>query len=209
MTPVIRSGPSVYQTSHDLLCQVLRKVLVDVVQAGRGAAGGIGSVECQAVATLYMLLMDHPIDRRGRCRSCRRPGAVFGSRWRRCQVYGKANVWLHQPDEALLLRLLAHELGLAAAPRPATGVASGRAPASDPGDTDMLPAIAADRPTEPLRTPAVPSTPTAQAGRPDLTHGGAGDDPDGPRSRRVPPDNQIQLLVGRSFVLSGASTWQV
>ncbi|MGH3775427.1 MAG: hypothetical protein ACRDRR_06770 [Pseudonocardiaceae bacterium] len=122
VTPVMRSGLSVYQTSHDLMCQVLRKVLVDGTQAGPGAADGIGSVECQAVATMYMLLMDHPIDQRGRCRSCRRPGAVFGSRRRRCRVYGKASVWLHQPDEALLLGLLVHELGLAAAPRPATGV---------------------------------------------------------------------------------------
>ncbi|MGH3946464.1 MAG: hypothetical protein ACRDRY_24550 [Pseudonocardiaceae bacterium] len=129
---MMHSSLSVYQTGHDLMCQVLRKVLLNGVQAGRSAAGGIGSVECQAVATLYMLLMDHPIDRRGRCRSCRRPGAVFGSRWRRCRVYGKASVWLHQPDEALLLRLLVHELGLAAAPPPATGVAPGRASASDP-----------------------------------------------------------------------------
>lgn len=59
-----------------------------------------------------MLLMDHPIDRRGPCGSCRRPGAVFGPRWRRCRVYGKANVWLHQPDEALLLRLLGPGVGL-------------------------------------------------------------------------------------------------
>ncbi len=109
MTPVIRSGPSVCQTNHDLLCRLLRKVLVDGVQAGRGAAGGIGSVECRAVATLYMLLMDHPIDRRGRCRSCRRPGAVFGPRWRRCRVHIKANLYLHQLDEVLLQRLLAHE----------------------------------------------------------------------------------------------------
>ncbi len=177
VTAVIRSGPSVYQTSHDLLCQMLRKVLVDVVQAGCGAAGGIGSVECQAVATLYMLLMDHPIDRRGRCRSCRRLGAVFGPRWRRCRVFGKANVWLHQPDEALLLPLLVDELGLGRRARSATVVASGRVSASDLDDTDMLPAIAADRLTEPLQTPAVPPTSTAQARLPDLAHGGTGDDP--------------------------------
>ncbi len=182
VTPVIRSGPSVYQTSHG-------------VQAGRGAAGGIGSVECQAVATLYMLLIDHPIDRRGRYRSCRRPGAVFGPRWRRCWVFGNANMWLHQLDEALLARLLVHELGLATAPRPATGVASGRASASDPNDTDMLPAIAADRPTEPLQTPAVPPTPTAEAGWPDLAHGRAGDDPESPQPRRVPSDNPILPIV--------------
>ncbi len=177
MTPVIRGGPSVCQTSHNLMCQVLQKILVDGVQPGRGTAGGIGSVECRAVATLYMLLMDHSIDRRGRCRSCRRPGTVFGPRWRRCRVYGKANVWLHQPEEALRLRhLLTHELGLA----PTPPAAPGRAPASDPEATDVLPAIAADPPTQPLQTPAVPSPLPPRgprgAGRPDQDHGGVGDD---------------------------------
>lgn len=105
--------PTVYCTGHQLICELLRGVLRDAVQAGPGAAGGIGSVECQAVATLYLLLMDHPIDPRGRCRSCRRPGRVFGPRWRRCRVHAKAIVWLVQSDEALLLRLLADEPGLA------------------------------------------------------------------------------------------------
>jgi hypothetical protein len=57
--PVIRSGPSGYQASHGPLCQVLRKVVVDAARAGRGAAGGVGSVECRAVVTLHSLLMDH------------------------------------------------------------------------------------------------------------------------------------------------------
>jgi hypothetical protein len=86
---------SVHQTSYDLMCRVLRQGLRDAVQAGPGAAGGIGTVECQAVAALYLLLMDHPMDRRGRCRSCRRPGAVFGPRWRHCRVHGKAKLCLH------------------------------------------------------------------------------------------------------------------
>ncbi len=102
-------SPRVRQTSYDLMCRVLRRVLSDAVQAGPDAAGGIGSIECQAVATLYMLLMDHPIDPRGRCRSCRRPGAVFGPRWRRCRVHAKATLCLHQLDEALLRRFLADE----------------------------------------------------------------------------------------------------
>lgn len=144
---------TVYETSHDPLCRMLRKALVEVVQAGPGSAGMIGSVLCRSVATLYTLLLDHPIDRRGRCRSCRRPGAVFGSRWRHCRVYGEANLWLWQLDEALLQRLLAHELGLAAAPPPA---APGGAPARNPDDTDVLPAITADPPAQSLQTPAVP-----------------------------------------------------
>ena len=144
-------SPSVPQTSYDLMCRVLRQMLRDAVQAGPGAAGGIGIVECQAVAALYLLLMDHPIDQRGRCRSCRRPGAVFGSRWRCCRVYVKAALWLRQPEE-LLRRLLAQELGLTA-PTP---------------------------PTDPLPTPAVPPSPIPPAGQSDPDHGGAGDGPRAP-----------------------------
>jgi hypothetical protein len=107
--PVIRGGPSVYQTSRDALCQLLRKVLVDGAQAGRGATGGVGSVEWQAVITLYSLLRDHPVDQWGRCRSCRRPGSVFGSRWRPCRVHSKATLCLRQLDDVLLLDLLADE----------------------------------------------------------------------------------------------------
>jgi hypothetical protein len=115
------------------MCRVLRQVLGDVVQAGPGAVGGLGTVECQAVAALYLLLVDHPIDERGRCRSCRRPGAVFGPRWRCCRVYVKASLWLRQPAEVLRC-LLAQELGLTAV-TPSAG--PGRALASDPEDTEV------------------------------------------------------------------------
>jgi hypothetical protein len=144
---------SVHQIGYDVMCRVLR----DAVQAGPGAAGGIGIVEWRAVAALYLLLVDHPIDQRGRCRSCRRPGAVFGLRWRRCRVYVKAALWLRQPEE-VLRRLLTHELGMAA----------------------LTP------PVDPLPTPAVPSAPIPPAGQPDPGHGGTGDDPESPRSRRGP-----------------------
>ncbi len=119
-------SPSVYQTNYRVVCEALRKVLVTAVQAGPGTAGGVGSVECQAVAALYLLLLDHPIDRWGRCRSCRHPGAVFGLRWRDCQVHGKADLCLLGLTEELPSRWLAYELGLAASPPPA---APGRAPA--------------------------------------------------------------------------------
>jgi hypothetical protein len=114
---------SVHRTSRDPLCQMLRKVLVDGAQAGRG----IGSVECRAVLTLYSLLPDHPVDRWGRCRSCRRPGSVFGARWRHCQVHDKETLCLRQLDE-VLLSMLADDLGLATAPPPA---APGSAQAGD------------------------------------------------------------------------------
>jgi hypothetical protein len=95
--------------NDDPLRAVLRDVLRAAVESPR-ATGGIGSVECRAVVTLYSLLMDHPVDQWGRCRSCRRPGSVVGSRWRRCQVHGKATLCLRQLDEVLLLSLLADEL---------------------------------------------------------------------------------------------------
>ena len=115
--------------NDDPLRAVLRDVLRAAVESPR-ATGGIGSVECRAVVTLYSLLMDHPVDQWGRCRSCRRPGSVVGSRWRRCQVHGKATLCLRQLDEVLLLSLLADELGLDAAPPPPA--APGPVRASDP-----------------------------------------------------------------------------
>jgi len=127
--PVIRGGSSGYQTSYDPLRQMLHQVLVDSVRAGRGAAGGIGSVECRAVLTLYSLLRDHAVDQWDRCRSCRRSGSLLGARWRRCQVHSKATLCLRQLDEVLLLSMLADELGLDAASPPA---APGPAPAGDP-----------------------------------------------------------------------------
>ncbi|MFN2496704.1 MAG: hypothetical protein ABR608_12470 [Pseudonocardiaceae bacterium] len=131
---MISRGPSVHQTSHQLLCEALGEVLRAAVRGGPGAAGGIGSVPCRAVAALFLLLMSHPVGRRGHCRSCRRPGAMFGRRWRRCQVHADADYWLHQPDQKLLLRQLAREL----APRP------------------TLPPAAGDSRSTPIQTPAVP-----------------------------------------------------
>ncbi|MDQ3762634.1 MAG: hypothetical protein M3460_13500 [Actinomycetota bacterium] len=94
-------GSSVYQTSYALLCQKLRGVLVEKVQAGCGAVDGIDSVLRRASAALYMLLMDHPVDRRGRCRSCRRPGAVFGFRRRHCRVHGEVRLLPSAPSGRL------------------------------------------------------------------------------------------------------------
>lgn len=100
---------SVRRPSYDHMCALLGGVLRDGAQAGSGTAGGIGSVQFRATVTLYMLLLDHPIDQWDRCRSCRRPGTVFGWRWRRCQVHSRANLCLRQLDEVLLLSLLPDE----------------------------------------------------------------------------------------------------
>jgi hypothetical protein len=109
MTPVHHGGPTAHQAHHDPLCQMLRKVLVDAAQAGQGAAGGIGSVPLRACATLYELLLEHPVDQRGCCQSCRRPGSMFGLRWRPCKVHAKATLCLRQLDEVLLLDVLDEE----------------------------------------------------------------------------------------------------
>jgi hypothetical protein len=156
---LIRSGPSVYQTSHALLRRLLHKILMDGVQAGCGAAGGIGSVPLRASATLYALLLAHPLDQQGRCRACRSPGAVFGRR-RRCWVHLQANYWLRQPEEFLHSRVT-DEWRLAN-PSPSS---AGAAPDSTAAATQAL------------QTPVALPTPILPVGRPDLDHGGAGDDP--------------------------------
>jgi hypothetical protein len=74
--------PAAYQTSRKLLCRTLRGELREVLESG-----AVSSVGCRAVAALYVLLLEHPIDRQGRCEACRRPGAVLGRRRRWCQVY--------------------------------------------------------------------------------------------------------------------------
>jgi hypothetical protein len=93
-----------YQREYRALCEALRTfVLSEVSSQG---AGRVRSLDHRAMVTLYSLLVDHPIDPWGRCRSCRRPGSVFGVRWRPCQVYNKAVLCLERIDEATLLDLL-------------------------------------------------------------------------------------------------------
>jgi hypothetical protein len=107
----------VKQTIHRLMCEALRGVLVAAVGSGSGAGGGIGSIQCRACAVLYLLLRDHQIDRRGRCRSCRRRGAIVERRRRVCLVFVEANYWLCQPTRRVLAHL-AGELGVDLAPLP-------------------------------------------------------------------------------------------
>lgn len=53
---------SVYQTNHDLLCEVLRRALRDAVESGPG--GGMEPLQYRVCAMAYELLCDHPVDRR-------------------------------------------------------------------------------------------------------------------------------------------------
>ena len=106
-------GWTINQTRHRLICDTLRASLL----AGPGAVEQSGQPRYWAAAVLYLLLLDHPIDRRGRCRSCRRTGELIGLRRRPCRIHLQASYWLlHQPDDALLLAQLADELGAGIAP---------------------------------------------------------------------------------------------
>jgi hypothetical protein len=212
MTPVIRSSTLVYHTTYDLLCKLLRRVLRDGVQAGPGTDEGIGSIQCRASAALYALLTAHPIDQQGRCRSCRRPGAVLGLRHRRCELHREASYWLRQPEELLHARL-AHDWGLAQQPPTAAPNRDTTTGPTDPDTTDVLPSITpqtSDPHTKPLQTPALPPPPPPQdlrgKGGPDPTHGGTGDDPDGLRFRRVPPENSPPPQSSRSLLSTGDIT---
>ncbi|MGH3922759.1 MAG: hypothetical protein ACRDTT_07815 [Pseudonocardiaceae bacterium] len=61
-----------HQTAHAMLHRELREGLLDV--GGWPGSGGFGSVAYRASAALYALLLEHAVDRRGCCWSCRRPG---------------------------------------------------------------------------------------------------------------------------------------
>jgi len=67
---------------------------------------------------LYALLLTHPVDQQGRCRLCRRPGAVLGLPRRRCGVHREASYWLRQSDWLLYSR---DSPGVAIGPLIATG----------------------------------------------------------------------------------------
>jgi hypothetical protein len=112
-------GQTVHQISHHLMCDALSETLRQAVRARPSAAEGISSIGCRATAVLYSLLLDHPIDRRGRCRSCRRrhEDALLGIRG--CRIHLTAGYWLlFRADKTILLSHLACELGLADARPP-------------------------------------------------------------------------------------------
>ncbi|MGH4009351.1 MAG: hypothetical protein ACRDTH_14565 [Pseudonocardiaceae bacterium] len=114
-------------------------------------------------------------------------------------VFRTTNYWLRQPAHRLQAHL-ASELGMGLPLLP---------DAADPETTEVLPRVEpdlTDPATDPLQTPAIPPTPTAQAGRPELDHGGIGEHPDSPRSRRGPSDSPSPG-PGRSLLLTGAIAW--
>lgn len=136
-TFMVRRGPSVQQTNHRVMCEVLRGVLREALDPGGGDGLPVGSVPCRAVATLYMLLLNHPVDRRGRCRSCRRPGAVLGGRWRRCRMHGEAALWLTQPA-GFLAAHLTREVGPAGGVEDPFPLLRGGFPRAGRADSSLL-----------------------------------------------------------------------
>ncbi|MBV9140251.1 MAG: hypothetical protein JO115_04945 [Pseudonocardiales bacterium] len=103
--PMTSRGQTVHQISYRLVCETLRRFLRRAAEAESGAVEGISSIGCRASAALYTLLLDHPIDRRGRCQSCRRSGAMIGPRG--CRIHLTASYWLLlQLDHAMLLSQL-------------------------------------------------------------------------------------------------------
>ncbi|MGH3865625.1 MAG: hypothetical protein ACRDQ4_05700 [Pseudonocardiaceae bacterium] len=118
VTPVSRPSPSADQVIYGVVYTALRRILREGVQAGLGAAEGLNSLQCRFAGALYALLMAHPIDRRGRCRHCRRPGSVIGRRRQSCAVYLEVDHWLHHSDERLRTQA-ALQWGLTPSPSPA------------------------------------------------------------------------------------------
>lgn len=206
-------GWTIDQTSHRLLCDALR----ETVHAGPGALDSPGSIRYWASAVLYMLLLDHPVDQRGRCRSCRRSGAMIGLRRRSCRVHAKASYWLlRQPDDTLLSHL-ANEVGedsvlsrgAATPPDRSNLTVTARI---DPSNTGVLPKIMDDPRTDPAQTPAVPFPLSPrefrEVGRPEPHHSGTGKHfTDGPPSRRVSPDDQPRSRSGGSLVVTRGVPW--
>ncbi|MGH3934554.1 MAG: hypothetical protein ACRDS1_06185 [Pseudonocardiaceae bacterium] len=165
---------SVYQASHGRLRGVLRGAL----RAAMDSESGVASMGFRAGVALDSLLAAHPVDRRGRCRSCRGRGWLARRR-RVCMVFQQAHYWLRQPTDRVITHL-ASEWGVDVLALPgATGLAGTKVPSR----------VADDSPTDYLQTPAVPPASNAALGRPDRDHGGVGERTDSPRFRRITSDN--------------------
>lgn len=97
-----------HQTSHRLMRQELYATLRAIIDSAR-IGSEIDPNQLRTSAALYVLLRAHPVDTRGRCRSCRGRGGLPGRRRRVCRVYLAARYYLHQPDN-VVLRHVATEL---------------------------------------------------------------------------------------------------
>lgn len=217
-----------YQTVHAVVRRDVRSALLEVA-GGPPGCGGCGSVVFRAAAALYALLLEHGVDRRGRCLSCRRPASRVGPQRRRCRVYLVAQHWLGQPRTALLVSDLAGELGLPVASALVAGsgpdrpgfTVTGRTPekateagrSADRDDTEDLFRIVLDVPgsrSGPVQAPAASCLPSLPVGglpparRPDPDHGGVGEYPDCPRPHRGPSTHSPFPGAARALVTGAA-----
>ena len=103
-------GRSVDQASHRLVCEALR----EAVRVGPGALGRVGSIRYRASAVLYLLVLEHSVDWRGRCLSC--PGVTLGMWPRPCPIHLRVSDWLLHHSPELLLSHLAREFGAGSVP---------------------------------------------------------------------------------------------
>jgi hypothetical protein len=101
---VLARNKNVQQTEHGLLRETLRRFLIAEVQSSPDVAR-CGPMACGAVAALDALLAAHPLDRRGRCRSCQRRGWLVRRR-RVCLVFLEARYWLRQSTERVQAHLI-------------------------------------------------------------------------------------------------------
>lgn len=178
------TSQTVEQTNHRLICDALRETM----RAGPGAVESVSSLRYRASAVLYLLLLEHPIDGRGRCWSC--PGVLSGVRPRPCQIHFKASDWLlHHPDEVLRSHLT-REFGTTSlrlpnvlsrrttGTPPRSGLTVRARPDPHDTDTDVPPAVTGEPRPDPSQTPALPAPLPArelrEAGRPDPAPNGAG-----------------------------------
>jgi hypothetical protein len=150
---------TIEQTHHRLIRDALRETL----QAGPGALENIDSLRYRASAVLYLLLLEHPLDERGRCWSC--PGALSWLRPRPCQIHLKASEWLlHHPDEVLRSHL-AREFGT-------TSLLSHR-----PTGTPPRSGLTVKARPDPAQTPTRHVREHHDVGRPNPAFEGAGEHP--------------------------------
>jgi hypothetical protein len=179
------SGPSVYQTAHAMVRRQVRDALLDAAECA--GPGGFGSVTFRAAAGLYALLLEHAVDRRGRCWLCRQPGSRVGPPRRRCRIYPLAQSWLCPPG-TVLATSLTRDLGLPLPPAPPPRRAStvewpgltitGR---DGPDDTEPVPRIGTTPFSASVSSLSPVASPAAffpggipEVRRPVPDHGGAG-----------------------------------
>ena len=220
--PVAGTDWTVGQTSHRLISEALGDELRQAVQAGPSVADQADSIRYRVSAVLYLLLREHSIDRRGRCRSCRRPGAMMSIRRQPCRILIKARYWLlRPPEEAQLLSLLAAELpasppsspSASQAHRPIHSGPDKQGPrqrprrhrrAAHPPGLSINPASADPGPPVPAFSPQSSGDGTAGTlyrTRPEPTQTGV------PPARASAPDHPSRSRTAGSLVILGGMPW--